>query len=141
MVTEGIVKRNFPIRVLRDNIVVFEGALSHHRVLELYRQAGIFALASFAEGVPVVLMEAMALEIPCVATRITGVPELIRDGEDGLLVAPADTPELQAALSRLLTDPEFRRRLGSAGRQKVLRDYDIRTNIAKLAQLFRDECL
>lgn len=121
--------------------VIFEGALSHHRVLELYRQARIFALASFAEGVPVVLMEAMALEIPCVATRITGVPELIGDGEDGLLVAPADTQELQAALSRLLHDPELRRRLGSAGREKVLRDYDIRTNIAKLAQLFRDECL
>src|SRR5206468_2822283 len=86
------------------------------------------------EGVPVVLMEAMALEIPCIATRITGVPELINDGQSGLLVSPADTQELRAALGRLLNDPELRRRLGRAGREKVLRDYDIRTNVAQRAQ-------
>ncbi len=121
--------------------VVFEGALSHDRVLEIYRRADIFALSSFAEGVPVVLMEAMALEIPCVATRITGVPELIRDEEEGLLVPPADTQELKTAIARLLQDPELRRRLGRAAREKVARDYNIHANIAQLAQLFRDECL
>ena len=66
--------------------VIFEGARSHDRVLELYRRADIFALASFAEGIPVVLMEAMALGLPCVSTRITGIPELIEDGSFGYLM-------------------------------------------------------
>lgn len=116
--------------------VVFEGWLNEDEVLARLRAADAFALASFAEGVPVVLMEAMAMEIPCVATRITGIPELIRDGTDGLLVAPASAEELAEALRRLMDDADLRRTLGAAGRVRVLEKYDLARNTAQLANIF-----
>ena len=70
--------------------VQLEGNCSQDRVRELYRETDLFVLPSKAEGIPVVLMEAMATEIPCVATRITGIPELIRHGEEGWLVPSGD---------------------------------------------------
>lgn len=123
-------------RGLRER-VVFEGWCNQDRVRELYERADIFALASFAEGVPVVLMEAMAMEIPCVATHVNGIPELIRDGVDGLLVSPSDTEALAAAVARLMDDAELRRRLGRAGRLRVCDRYDLATNTARLAAIFQ----
>jgi len=117
--------------------VVFEGAVNQDRIGELYARADAFALASFAEGIPVVLMEAMAMEIPCVTTCITGIPELIRDGQDGLLVAPSDDEALAAALARLIDDPALRERLGRAGRRRVMERYDLARNTARLAAVFR----
>ena len=117
--------------------VVFEGGRNQEEVIALYRRSDIFALASFAEGVPVVLMEAMAMELPCVATWVNGVPELIRDEQEGLLVAPSDFEGLADSIERLMKDPLLRERLGKAGRQKVLRDYDLLKNTASLASVFR----
>lgn len=117
--------------------VVFDGGRNQDEVIALYRQSDVFAIASFAEGVPVVLMEAMAMEIPCVAPWVNGVPELIRNHEEGLLVAPSDVEGLAKAIETLLKNPDLRRRLGSAGRQRVLRDYNLSTNAALLAQVFR----
>lgn len=99
--------------------------------------ADIFALASFAEGVPVVLMEAMAMEIPCVATSINGIPELIRDGVDGLLVAPSDVQGLSAALARLMDEATLRESLGKAGRLRVQQRYELSKSADRLADLFR----
>jgi colanic acid/amylovoran biosynthesis glycosyltransferase len=129
-------ERNVKTRQLTGR-VVFEGWLNPERVRELYRLTDIFALASFAEGVPVVLMEAMAMEIPCVATRITGIPELIRDGVDGCLVTPADEAELARAITRLIDDAVLRRRLGEAGRRRVLEKYDLAHNVDYLASIFQ----
>ncbi|MBE9561361.1 MAG: glycosyltransferase family 4 protein, partial [Proteobacteria bacterium] len=67
--------------------IIFAGAVNQDQILEFYTDTDIFVLASFAEGLPVVLMEAMAMEIPCVTTNITGVPELIEHRINGLLVA------------------------------------------------------
>ncbi len=117
--------------------VIFEGWQNADRVRALYQQADIFVLPSFAEGIPVVLMEAMAMEIPCVTTRITGIPELIRDQVDGLLVTPANDEELAAAIARLMDDPELRQRIGRAARQRVVEDYDLQRNTAQLAKVFR----
>jgi colanic acid/amylovoran biosynthesis glycosyltransferase len=116
--------------------VIFEGALSHDRVLELYRSADLFALASFAEGLPVVLMEAMAMQIPCVATHITGIPELIQNGVDGLLVPPADPGALARAIELVIDDHELRACIARAGRRKILLDYDAAANISKVYSLF-----
>jgi glycosyltransferase involved in cell wall biosynthesis len=112
---------------IRDR-VIFEGAFPHDRLAELCREADVCALTSFLEGIPLVLMEAMAMEIPCVAPRITGIPELIRDGIDGILFAPSDQAELVEAISRLMGDPALRRRIGQAARQRVLEDYDLSRN-------------
>ena len=94
-------------------------------------------LPSFAEGVPVVLMEAMAMEVPCVASRITGIPELIEDGVSGLLVPPADEQALAGAIARLMDEEDLSGRLGRAARERVLADYQLETNVARLAELFR----
>jgi len=116
--------------------VSFAGAVNQDHIRDFYGDADAFVLASFAEGVPVVLMEAMAMEIPCVATWITGIPELIRDSIDGLLVAPSDVDGLASAIARLMDDDELRCRLGAAGRRRVLAKYDLSRNVGRLAQVF-----
>jgi colanic acid/amylovoran biosynthesis glycosyltransferase len=115
--------------------VIFEGWQNTAGVSALYQQADIFALPSFAEGIPVVLMEAMATEIACVATSIAGIPELIRNDVDGLLVQPSNEEELAAALARLLDEPELRLRLGKSARQRVVECYDLGRNTAEFAAM------
>jgi len=80
----------------------------------------------------------MAMEIPCVSTWITGIPELIRDSIEGLLVAPSDDEALAAAIARLMDDVELRRRLGAAGRLRVIEKFNLRTNVARLARVFHE---
>jgi glycosyltransferase involved in cell wall biosynthesis len=119
--------------------VLFEGAVNQDRILSFYRTADAFCLPSFAEGLPVVLMEAMALQIPCVSTSITGIPELIRDGIDGLLVPASDLKSLVEALARLMDEAELRRRLGESGRSRVLKHFDLACNAKTLAAIFSDQ--
>jgi glycosyltransferase involved in cell wall biosynthesis len=116
--------------------VSLEGALNQDYLRNLYRESDVFALASFAEGVPVVLMEAMAMEIPCVATWIAGIPELIQDGVDGLLVAPSDVDQLSTAIRRLMDDPDLRTRITIAGRRKIIDKYNLSVNTGRLAEVF-----
>ena len=118
------------------DVVRLEGALNQDQLKTLYRESDAFALASFAEGVPVVLMEAMAMEIPCVATRIAGIPELIQDGVDGLLATPGNTGEMATALAKLMGDRELRVQIGRAGRQKIIEKYNLSKNTALLAEVF-----
>ncbi len=112
------------------------GWLDQKSIRELYRSADIFVLPSFAEGVPVVLMEAMAMEIPCVASRVNGVPELIRDQQDGLLTPPSDEEALAEALIRLMDSPELRRTLAVSGRRQVEERYNLQRNVARLSEIF-----
>jgi glycosyltransferase involved in cell wall biosynthesis len=116
--------------------VTLEGPYNYDRVQALYQQADLFALASFAEGVPVVLMEAMAMGIPCVATWITGIPELIRHGVDGWLVPPADEEQFADAIAQLMDDPELRRALGRSARERVKEKYELKQNVAHLAAIY-----
>ena len=118
--------------------VVFEGARSHDETRLLLGYADIFALASFAEGVPVALMEAMAMGVPCVSTMIAGIPELIRDGLDGLLVPASSAEALAAALERLIDEPQLWRSLRLARRKRVLDLYNLPENVSSLATVFRE---
>lgn len=77
------------------------------------------------------------MEVPCVTTWITGIPELIRNGVDGLLVSASDDIALAAALAALQDDPELRRRLGAAGRARVIDQYNLPHNVERLAAIFR----
>jgi glycosyltransferase involved in cell wall biosynthesis len=120
---------------LADSIT-FAGAVGQDEVHAYYDRADVFVLASFAEGLPVVLMEAMAKEIPCVTTRITAIPELVVDGLNGLLVAPSDVTGLADAVEQLLRDPGLRRRFGKAARRKVLDEYDNAKNCPAMGELF-----
>jgi colanic acid/amylovoran biosynthesis glycosyltransferase len=117
-------------------VVSLEGALNQDQLKAFYARCDAFVLPSFAEGIPVVLMEAMAMQIPCVATWITGIPELIQDGVDGLLVPPSDVAQLADAIARLIDDPALSHQIANVGRRKVVKGFNLGTNIDKLAAMF-----
>ncbi len=119
-----------------DDSVVLAGAVDQDRLPELYRSADAFCLPSFAEGLPVVLMEAMAYGLPVVATRIAGVSELVQDGLNGAVVAAGRVDLLADALARLAADPELRSRWAQEGERRVRAQYDIRISARELAELF-----
>lgn len=116
--------------------ILFAGWKTQKELRDLSRDSEVCVLSSFAEGIPVAFMEAMALGIPCVAPRITGIPELIRDGVDGLLVTPADIEELAAAIGQMMDKPEMRRQMALSSRERVLEKYNLRKNVAHLAEVF-----
>lgn len=124
---------------LRDR-VHFAGYLSQAEVAEkLARQTDIVVLPSFAEGVPVMLMEAMAAQLPVIATRVAGTAELVEDGVSGRLVPPGDAETLAAAIEALAADPDLRQRMGMAGRARVCAEFDIRGEARRLAVFFAGE--
>lgn len=94
-------------------------------VPDLLRAADVFALTSVSEGASITLLEAMASGVPSVVTRVGGNPELVRDGEDGLLVPRGDDEAAAQALVRLLTDHGLRARLGASARQRALETYQL----------------
>ncbi|MFO3797915.1 MAG: glycosyltransferase, partial [Anaerolineales bacterium] len=113
------------------------GWISGQQVREELQAARAMVLPSFAEGLPVVIMEAMSLERPVVSTTVAGIPELVRDGEDGWLVAPGDVEALAGALAKVLqTDVALLRCMGRQGRQRALARHDIDVEAAKLVRLF-----
>lgn len=123
---------------LRDRVKM-TGSLGQAEVRAMYANADIFVLPSFSEGLPVVLMEAMAMQLPVVASRITGIPELVEDGVSGLLVTPGLAAPLADALIQLARDPELRERMGRAGRDKVCREFEVAASAELLAALFRQQ--
>jgi glycosyltransferase involved in cell wall biosynthesis len=119
-----------------SDIVKFTGAIGQDEIARYYAHADLYVHASFAEGVPVVVMEAMAHRLPVVATGVMGVRELVRDGENGLVVRPGRTDELVAAIERLAADPDERRRMGEAGRRTVEDEFDVTKSAEQLRDLF-----
>ena len=102
-------------------------------------QAGdAFLLSSISEGTPLTLIEAMGTGLACVATIVGGVPELIRDGEDGLLAPVGDAAGLADRLSRIASDPELRRRLSDSARRHVLEDHGAGEMHQQYRQLYRE---
>lgn len=117
--------------------VLFAGYQSQAEVSGHMANAGVFVLPSFAEGLPVVLMEALASQTPVVTTRIAGVSELVIDGKTGVLIAPGDVDGLADALREIFGDQKARKSMGKAGRAKVSSDFNIQIETQKLAQLFK----
>src|SRR5205807_2459394 len=89
----------------------------------LYQAMDLFVLSSLREGLPNVLLEAMATSVPAVSTRVAGVPRLIQDGQNGILCAPGDVEGLASAMGRLLADAAFRQRLGRNARETIEREF------------------
>jgi colanic acid/amylovoran biosynthesis glycosyltransferase len=128
------------IRQLRlTEHVRLTGQLPHREVIGHLRDAVVFAHPSVVErrgamdGIPNTILEALALETPVVATRLSGIPEVVMSEQTGLLVEAGDEDGLAAALERLLRDPALGRRLGAAGRTLVLERFDVRRNVETLA--------
>lgn len=119
-----------------ESVVTLMGSCGQEQLRELYRETDLFILASFAEGIPVVLMEAMAMEIPCIATWITGIPELIRHGVDGWLVPPGNEQQLADAVTHLLANAELRQALGKSARIRVSEQYELARNVSALARTY-----
>lgn len=115
------------------------GALSQQEVARRLQRADVFVLPSVVaedgqmEGLPVALMEALAARLPTVATRLSGIPELVEDGVTGLLVEPGDAEALASSIARLLDDRGLAARLAEAGRCRVEQEFDLRTTAAALA--------
>jgi glycosyltransferase involved in cell wall biosynthesis len=105
-------------------------------IVEFLAGVDIVVSSSRAEGLPNALLEAMAAARPVVATAVGGVPELVRDGVEGLLVPPDDPAALATAVDRLLADPALARRLGESGRARCLQGYDIADTVRRLTDLY-----
>jgi glycosyltransferase involved in cell wall biosynthesis len=120
-----------------SSYVELTGSLSGEQVREQISLARAFVLPSFAEGLPVVIMEAFALGRPVISTYVGGIPELVSDGENGWLLAAGSLEDLVSALrSALLTSPQSMAEMGERGRQRVLEQHAISTEAKKLSELF-----
>jgi glycosyltransferase involved in cell wall biosynthesis len=127
--------------------VMLLGGQPRDKVLEELERANTFVLASVPtragkkEGIPVVLMEAMATGLPVISSRLSGIPELVTHNLCGLLVEPGDSPALARCLRTLFRDPELARQFGEYGRQRVERDFNLSLNAEKLGTLFLQQKL
>ncbi|MEY2688434.1 MAG: hypothetical protein RL375_2632 [Pseudomonadota bacterium] len=117
--------------------VVLTGALGQEAVRAAMAEADVFVLPSLAEGIPVVLMEAMSSGLPCVSTPVNGIPELIDNGHTGLLARPGDVDSLTEALARLMVDAPLRAALAQAALQRVQSLFELDRNVDALAELLR----
>jgi glycosyltransferase involved in cell wall biosynthesis len=124
------------------NRIEWKGAQSSEAVLALYRQADIFVLPSRIDktgdrdGLPNVIMEAMSQRLPCIATRISGIPEIIVDGSNGLLVEPDDSDQLTDAIVKLWEDTNLRKVLGIRARDDIVKNFSLNSSITQLLQKF-----
>ena len=127
-----------------EDVVELAGPLPREALLELYPRASVLVAPSVVgadgnrDGLPTVLIEAMALGVPVVSTDVTGIPELVEDGRTGLLVAQHDPAALAAAIGRLLADSAGAAALAAAGRERVQRRFDLRANVAQLRELLEE---
>jgi glycosyltransferase involved in cell wall biosynthesis len=121
--------------------VRFLGPLTQEGLFEQYQRASVFALPCRVledgdrDGIPNVLMEAMACGVPVVTTGVSGITELVRDGENGLIVDPDRPTELADALHRLIKDPGLAQDIGRQGRETIARSFDASATAAQMAAL------
>ncbi|HEX6384830.1 MAG TPA: glycosyltransferase [Anaerolineae bacterium] len=126
-----------------ESMVKLLGPLPQEEVARLmptadcYVQPSIVTPSGKMEGIPVALMEAMACRLPVVATDLSGIPELVRPGETGYLLPPADSLALANALTMIYAQPEQAEVMATAGRELVLQDFELQKNVKRLADLFR----
>lgn len=122
-----------------DHVIDLPGAANEEAVAEAISRADIFVLSSFMEGLPVVLMEAMASGVPVIAPRVAGIPELIEHGTHGLLFQPSDWEGLARQMVSLGRDRELQRRFSEAGIQRVQGEFRIQEAVTPLAERFRHD--
>ncbi len=117
-------------------LVEMIGEAERATVLAWLRRAAIAVLSSHSEGMPVSLMEAGACEVPVVATRVGGIPELVEDGVTGLLTPPGDAPAMADAFERLLSNPRLRAEMGRAARRRIKANFSLGGQVDRLLNLW-----
>jgi colanic acid/amylovoran biosynthesis glycosyltransferase len=133
------------IRSRLQDRVHFLGRRTRQEIVDSLQKADVVVVPSVPtregrrEGIPVVLMEAMASGVPVIASEISGIPELVDQGKNGLLVPPRDAQALADSLDAVYKDSKERRCLGEAGRRKVVDEFNLTKNAATLARLFQGE--
>ena len=120
--------------------VNFLGNLTEDQVISELQASDLFMLSSFVEGVPVSAMEAMAVGVPVIATNVGGTGELVEDGRTGVLVRPSDPKALADAVARLIEDYPLRLHIARFGRQRVLEEFDVERETAKLNGYLLESC-
>lgn len=134
-------------RLQLDDCVTLCGALPHEEVIERYRQATIFVLPCIQskdgnlDGIPNVLAEAMAMQLPVISTPVSAIQELVTNEVNGLLVAAEDAPVLASAMCRLLDDPVLCQELGRRGRQTIVERFNVECNVQRMAATLWPEWL
>jgi glycosyltransferase involved in cell wall biosynthesis len=124
--------------------IQFLGDVHDADLLDLYEKSALFVLPCVIssdgdrDGIPVALMEAMSMELPVISTSISGIPELVKDGVNGLLVKPKDSRSLAAAIEKLLMDPETCERMGKDGRRTIQEQFNIKKSASALKEIFQD---
>jgi len=139
MIGDGPMRARLESQIVKlglGDCVQIVGAVDQDKIGTYYDRADIMVVSSFMEGVPVVLMEAMAKELGVVSTRVGGVPELVEDGVTGFLVDPGSSESLAAAIKGYAVDPSLCRLHGKEGRGKVLEAYCIGGTVDRMARLF-----
>jgi len=127
--------------------IIFHGLLTRPEIIQMLQEMDIAVTPSVPardgrrEGIPIVVMEAMASGLPVVASNISGIPELVEDNINGFLIPPSDAGALATAIERLIQEPDLRRRFGKAGREKIEKEFSLQLNAAKLAQYFHSDKL
>ena len=122
-----------------NNHVELRGELPPDEVREELEASDLFCLTSFAEGLPVSIMEAMAVGVPVIATSIAGIPELAVNRETALTVAPGNVEQLAEAISNMLGEAKLRSAMVTAARRKVEQGHDRQKNVRQLFDLFEAE--
>jgi len=118
-----------------DDVVDLPGAMPESEVARVLAQSDLFVLASVSEGFGLVLLEAMACGVPVVAPALNGLPEVVADGVEGRLFAPGSEAELADAIAALAADPDLRRRLGEAGRRRVVGSCRLEERVAGFVRM------
>lgn len=118
--------------------ITYLGALDQANIIEWYQKASIFALPSFWEGFPVTVLEALSCETPVVATPVGGIPEIVRNHENGILVPPNNPPKLAEAIQYLIDNKDIRTRMGREGRKSVTRNFSLDVITKKLCDIYQN---
>lgn len=135
---ESALKRIIAEKDLHD-VVTMLGSRTQAEVAALLPGADCYVQPSLSEGIPVAIMEAAACELPVVSTKITGIPELVVQGQTGLLVEPRNVPALANALYELWENPDHASVMGKKGRRLVEKEFTLTENVSRLIHLFNGE--
>ena len=141
IIGDGPSRRDFEADLARNGLdaqVTLHGAQDEALTLDHIAGADMLVLPSLMEGLPVVLIEAMAIGVPVIASRVAGIPELVEHDVTGLCFTPTDSSGLAAAIARLAADPQLAERLATAGKQRVEASYTIAGNAERMRAMFAD---